>query len=58
MDSWTRLESLYGQFRRVRPDHAQPVPHDRVMALETQPAQLLMQADRRDVRIALQQLGM
>ena len=57
LHSWAGLESLHGQLRRVRPEHTQPVPHDRVAALETQPAQLLVQADRRDVRIALQQLG-
>jgi hypothetical protein len=56
LHSWTGFESLHWQFRRVRPEHTQSVPHDRVAALEAQPAQLLMQANRRDVRIALQQL--
>lgn len=44
---WTGFESLHGKFRRVRPEHTQPLPHDRVVTLETQPAQLFMQADRR-----------
>src|ERR1017187_5343905 len=55
--SWTRLKSPHGQFRRTGPQRPQPVPHDRVATLEAEPAQLLVQADRRDVRIALQQLG-
>src|SRR5258708_23100496 len=56
MHSWTRLKSPHGQFRRVRPEHTQPLPHDRVVTLETQPTQLLLQPDRSDVRLALQQL--
>src|SRR5580692_9612452 len=43
---WTRLEAAYGRFGRVRPENAQTVAHDRVVALETQAAQLLVQANR------------
>src|SRR6476659_261397 len=56
LHSWTGFESLRGQFQRMWPEPTQPLPHDRVVTLETPPAQLLMQMDRRDIRIALQQL--
>src|ERR1022692_2746229 len=46
MHTRTRLESPHGRFRRVRPESAQPVAHDRVVAFKTQPAQFLMQANR------------
>jgi hypothetical protein len=53
LHSWTRLESPDRKFRRVRPEHTQPVPHDRVPPLETQSAKFFMQANRRYVGIAL-----
>ena len=56
LHSWTRLESLYRQFRPVWPKNAQSGAHDGVAAFETQPAQFLMQANRRQIRVALQQL--
>ena len=56
LHSWSCLETLDRQFGQVRTKHAQPVPHDGVVTFEPQPAQFLMQANRRQVRVAFQHL--
>ena len=40
----------------MRPQRAQPFPHDGTGALKTKPAQLLMQSNRGQIRVALKQL--
>ena len=40
----------------LRPEPAQPFAHDGIAAWEPEPAQLLVQPHRREIRIALQQL--
>jgi hypothetical protein len=56
MNPGPRLESPHGRLRCMRPECPQGFAHDRVVALKTQPAQRLMQAHRRQVGAALQQL--
>src|ERR1022692_2274737 len=41
MHTRTRLESPHGRFRRVRPESAQPVAHDRVVAFKTNTVHLI-----------------